>query len=135
MQSLSGFQPAPRLADMRQRFRDLKPNQPIHLSIHDAVLLLQIIHGGALLLLPTTRDHLTRRLRRQLERGPDLDDATREQCSRLLLLLTDADTHARFRKTFGPLTQSFAKAVDQTFPHHLSITQARAEVAELAALR
>lgn len=135
MQSLSGLQPAPRLADIRQRLQDLKPQQPIHLSIHDTISLLQTIHAGALLLLPSTLERLTRLLRRQLDRGPDLDETTREQCSRLLLLLTDADTYTRFRKVFGPLTQSFAKAVDQTFPHNPDITAARTEIAELAALR
>lgn len=135
MQSLSGFEPPERLVDARRRLQDLKPNQPLHLTLEEALVFVQALHAGALLLLPDTVERVGRQLRKRLAEGETLDEDCRADCSRLLFLLTDADTNQRFRAAFRPLLKTFMTAVERTYPHAPEPTQARAEVAELVALR
>lgn len=135
LQTLSSYQPPARLTALRTALQPLKPNQPLHLTLDESLTLVQTLHAGALLLLPDTVERVSRQLRKRLAEGEALSDECRTDCSRLLLLFTDAATSQNFRATFGPLLKSFLAAVDRTYPHAAEPKQARAEVAELVALR
>lgn len=135
MHALSALQPPTRVADLLQRLRVIKPGQALHFSLADCLTLLQTLQSGALLLLRASSGELVRTLRRHADDPDDPDEDLRIERGRLLFLLADDTTRTQFRATFGPLLKSFTAAVDRTYPYAPELTKARAELADLAAVR
>lgn len=135
MNTLSALQPPAHVAELLQRLRAIKPGQALHFTLADSLSLFQTLQCGALLLLRVSSSDLVRALRRHADDPNDPDEDLRTERGRLLFLLTNDLTRSQFRATFGPLLKSFIAAVDRTYPHNPALTQARTELADLAAVR
>ena len=135
MHSLSALQPPARVEELLGRLRAIKAGQALHFTLGDCLTLLQTLQSGALLLLRASSGDLIRALRRHADDPHDPDEDLRIERGRLLFLLSDEATRTRFRAVFGSLLKTFSAAVDRTFPHAPELTQARAELADLAAVR
>ncbi len=135
MHALSALQPPARVEELLQRLRAIKPGQPLHFALPDCLTLLQTLQAGALLLLRASGGELVRTLRHHTIDPNDPDEDLRIDRGRLLFLLTDDTTRTQFRAVFKPLLQHFSAAVDRLYPYAPELTKARAELADLAAVR